>query len=285
LSNNNVFYVNATGSTVGVGSFGTTNAATLADWQAVNGAAYDQQSVYADPVFAGGDNYTPTIPAVNNTGVGVGVTTDINGTTRSATTPDAGAYEWSAPLPVTLLSFTGTESDHYNQLAWITANEINNAGFELQRSIDGATFTKLAFIATKAAAGNSTALLGYSYQDVKPFAGNNYYRLKQVDRNGNGVYSSIVLLVRNVATYTINKIYPNPAASRLNVSIASPYAVTIEMIVTDITGKPLLRFSRSMPAGTTIQNIDVSGLAAGTYILNATSATKANVQLFKFIKQ
>lgn len=93
ISNNNVIYVNATPGFTG--RYGTTNFATLANWQTANSGAYDQQSLAVDPVFADAAtaNFYPNNSAIASIGAPVGVTTDILGTTRSAGAPTPGAYE------------------------------------------------------------------------------------------------------------------------------------------------------------------------------------------------
>ncbi|KAA9325473.1 T9SS type A sorting domain-containing protein [Adhaeribacter soli] len=96
-SNNNVLYVSGGSSSSGIGYY-STNRATLADWQTANGNAYDQNSVSANPQFVNltNGNLIPTSGAVNNIGQpGTGVLQDVTGATRSTTTPDAGAYEFT----------------------------------------------------------------------------------------------------------------------------------------------------------------------------------------------
>jgi hypothetical protein len=97
-SNNNILYMNsATGTNNHLGQFGTINYTTLTDWKTANSSAYDQQSLSLDPQYASpstGD-YQPTNTLSSNTGVNVGVTSDIKGAPRSVVTPDAGAYEFS----------------------------------------------------------------------------------------------------------------------------------------------------------------------------------------------
>jgi len=98
-SNNNDLYINAPAGTNYIGSYTTTSstATTLSAWQAVNSSAWDQQSVNADPMFFGpalGD-YTPTNGLLDNMGAPLGFLTDILNASRSVTTPDIGAYEFS----------------------------------------------------------------------------------------------------------------------------------------------------------------------------------------------
>ncbi|MFN3529998.1 MAG: T9SS type A sorting domain-containing protein [Bacteroidia bacterium] len=98
VSDNNVFWNQSPGGTKVTARLGITNHLSLADWQLVNTNAFDQNSVAANPVFtntANGD-ITPLSTAVDNIGAAVGITTDLNGNTRSTTTPDAGAIEFTA---------------------------------------------------------------------------------------------------------------------------------------------------------------------------------------------
>jgi hypothetical protein len=98
-SNKNVLFMNSFSGTTGVGSFGTTNYTTLADWQAVNSAAYDQLSESTDPLFInpGAGDYTPSAISINNIGDNVGVALDITGAPRTVANPDPGAYEFTLP--------------------------------------------------------------------------------------------------------------------------------------------------------------------------------------------
>jgi len=120
-SNNNVFLMNAAGGTNGIGWY-STNQATLTDWQLVNGAVYDANSVDADPLFinVAANNFTPSSPLVDGIAdATVGVATDIFGTTR-AVTPDPGAIEFvplSCPQPsnLTAINVTSISAD----LLWI----------------------------------------------------------------------------------------------------------------------------------------------------------------------
>ena len=79
-------------------------------------------------------------------------------------------YQWmsrqSLPggtLPVSLTSFSGYKEGNSNKLLWTTASENNNNGFEVQRSSDGANFTAIGFVVSKAIGGNSTSELNYNF--------------------------------------------------------------------------------------------------------------------------
>jgi hypothetical protein len=90
----------------------------------------------------------------------------------------------NATTPVKLTSFTATAKAADAFLNWTTASEINNKGFDVERSVDGRTFESIGFVK---GAGNSTRMLNYSLTDAKAFEKTPvmYYRLKQVDFDGN----------------------------------------------------------------------------------------------------
>lgn len=95
----------------------------------------------------------------------------------------------SIPLPIELISFTGTDKGNYNLLEWKTASEINNDYFTLERSFKGIDWDILTIIN---GAGNSTSILHYASNDESPYTPITYYRLKQTDFNGTLKYSQII---------------------------------------------------------------------------------------------
>jgi hypothetical protein len=95
------------------------------------------------------------------------------------------------PLPVQLLSFTAT-ADYSNQqvdLQWLTASEINNAFFTVERSADAQSFQP---VLSRPGAGNSNTVITYNDVDPNPLMGISYYRLKQTDFDGSTTYSDVV---------------------------------------------------------------------------------------------
>ncbi|HEY4334711.1 MAG TPA: LamG-like jellyroll fold domain-containing protein [Puia sp.] len=105
----------------------------------------------------------------------------------------------SAPLPVTIAGFNAARSGSESVLQWQTATESNSREFVIERSADGKTYAEIGSVT---AAGNSHTLLNYSYTDPQPLPNNNFYRLKQVDLDGNFDYS----LVRMVSFPTTSKL-------------------------------------------------------------------------------
>jgi hypothetical protein len=283
----NVLYFGTTTGTRYFGKAGSTNYATLADWQT---AGNDLASVDADPMFVASatGNLTPANAAISGSTLHtqtVGVADDILGTTRSST-PDPGAYEFSAALPVSITHFSGSRQAAINKLTWTTATEINNAGFELQRSADGRSFSKLYFMVSKAGNGGSNSLLQYNYDDVKPFAGNSYYRLKQVDKDGKSQLSNVVVIKGAKPTsLAISSAYPNPAVQQLNLVITSPIATAVLVVITDVAGKIILQQPVTIADGDTPVAINVSKLSAGTYSAKLICNNECPPAAVQFVKQ
>jgi hypothetical protein len=188
------------------------------------------------------------------------------------------------PLPVTLVNFKGEQAGEINKLSWSTSTEVNNKGFELERSADGRTYTTITFIATKAENGNSTSLLDYAFND-RSVAGKTYYRLKQVDKDGRYNYSNVVVLNRKVSEVVLSAVYPNPTTKELNLKITSPKAEQLTIIVTDLTGKVVMRRSASVVTGDNQEQLNVSELAAGSYFIKAVCANGCETGVQKFVKQ
>ncbi len=189
-------------------------------------------------------------------------------------------------LPVTLSGFGGERQGSNNILKWTTATEANNKGFELERSIDGVNFSSLAFVQTKSNGGNSSLSHNYLYTDSKPFKGNGYYRLKQVDKDGRFNYSSVVLIKGGLSgKVQLSSVYPNPARSIINVVLNTSAKTTVNFVVTDLAGKTIMQQSSEMKAGDNTVPINIGKLAAGSYIVKAICETGCELALSRFVKQ
>jgi hypothetical protein len=189
-------------------------------------------------------------------------------------------------LPITLSDFRGVRQGGRNALSWTTQAEQNNTGFELQRSADGKNFTGLTFIASKASNGNSSSALQYHFDDAKPLSGTNYYRLKQVDKDGKSILSNIVSLKGDKATsIQLTSVYPNPALNVLNVVVASPASERINFVVTDLAGKTVMQQNRQLVVGDNNLSLDVQSLPSGSYFIKAVCNTGCETAVQKFVKQ
>jgi hypothetical protein len=98
-----------------------------------------------------------------------------------------GANPSGTGLPVKLFYFTGKKVENYSQLDWATAIEIDNEKFVVERSGDGVHFEAIGSVK---GAGNTTVRQDYQWLDKTPLSGWNYYRLKQVDFDGDIEYTN-----------------------------------------------------------------------------------------------
>jgi hypothetical protein len=112
------------------------------------------------------------------------------------------------PLPIELVDFKGKYINNQSVLSWVTASEKNNDYFILERSEDAHEFIQIGKID---GAGNSNTFLNYQFVDVKPINQVAYYRLKQVDFDGQFSYSQVIALRNNQKLNAEIKAYPNPS--------------------------------------------------------------------------
>ena len=119
------------------------------------------------------------------------------------------------PLPINLLSFEANANGHDEvELKWITSSEINNHCFEIERSKDGYNFD---LISKVKGAGNSSEELHYNLLDENPNLGISYYRLKQIDFDGDYTYSNTEIVKINRENELL--VYPNPLNVKDNLKI------------------------------------------------------------------
>lgn len=196
------------------------------------------------------------------------------------------AIDQSSTLPVSLSEFKAVKLEAGNLLSWTTAGEANSKGFELFRSTDGSHYNSLATIASKAAGGNSSAPLTYSYEDKHPLAGTTYYKLAQVDNDGKTTYSQTVLIKRlNGNKVELISVYPNPARSSVNVVVVSPSSQKISVAVVDMNGKIVKQQSLLAKAGDNAIDLNVKDLPSGTYWVKSFCDNGCKATAQKFVKQ
>lgn len=180
-------------------------------------------------------------------------------------------------LPVELTKFKATPQNNSIQLNWQTAMEQNNSHFEIEKSIDGKEFSNIGMIE---GFGTTTDIQDYTFIDENPVHGQNYYRLKQVDFDGDFEYSEIVTAEfskRNTASF-----YPNPTKDEL--TIESDISTTVNIQIYNLQGQLVKQF-------TDIQldeqhQVNLSDLNSGIYQLQLTDANSFELlQQHRIIKQ
>ena len=170
---------------------------------------------------------------------------------------------YDAALPVTIINLQAQQQKSIIKVDWTSVTEINVADYEIQRSSNALNFNTIGSLTAK---GNGTQKVNYTFNDVQPLHGDNYYRIKAVDKDGKIMYSNTVL-VNMVNDKIITVVYPNPAKDILHVETNG--SATFSLI--NQSGKILLTTNIN---GKGVFNI--SGIAAGLYYLKDNS--NANVQ-------
>ncbi|OQP53786.1 hypothetical protein A4H97_23105 [Niastella yeongjuensis] len=184
--------------------------------------------------------------------------------------PPAGA------LPVTLVDFNGTRDGSTVNLTWATKMEIDNTGFEIQRSNNGSVFETVGFVATKASGGNSSMPINYQYKETNTATGNTWYRLVQVDKNGARTVSP-VKGVRGMEDNARMTVYPNPARSG-NMNVLFSSSAIRNIVITDLSGKIVKQWNDYHN-----DNMVISGLKTGVYVLIATKKESSERQMQKIV--
>lgn len=165
-------------------------------------------------------------------------------------------------LPVKLASFNAAAFGKKVLLTWSTSSEQNAAGFRIQRSADAAGWSEAGAVPSQAINGTSSQLLQYSFYDNAPLAGNNFYRLRQLDADGREAFSDVRKVVLEEDDDV--SIFPNPANEGIWIVPGAALlnrAVTINIYSFD--GRLVKSGKAALLSAS--QYVNVSGLAAGKY--------------------
>ncbi|MCG2616971.1 T9SS type A sorting domain-containing protein [Terrimonas sp. NA20] len=197
-------------------------------------------------------------------GNGMWVATSINPSANGTRVMTSGTM---GPLPVRWLSFSGRVLEGTNRLDWETATESDNLHFEIERSSDGQAFVKIGIVPASPGGANGAA---YGFTDQQPLAGTSFYRLKQVDINGQFAYSKTIML--HAALNTTLTVYPNPTNDWITVKGLAGDAPPVYQIL-NVMGLQVK--SGIIP---TNNSLDVRSLPKGQYLL------KVNDRSAQFLK-
>ena len=168
------------------------------------------------------------------------------------------------PLPVEFVKFNGRAQSSSTLVYWSTASEENSDYYEVQRSSDGVDFKPVGRVV---AAGFSTELRNYEYVDAHPVDGYNYYRLRQVDRDGTEDYTQIIAVHFRSSSL---QVYPNPIQSEL-ISVVVPEGnILIGADLLDLSGKKVLNLQSAGSNGNAVQFALGSQVIPGSYLLRVT---------------
>ena len=172
-----------------------------------------------------------------------------------------GSGTFTAAMPVALTAFDATVERARVRLHWQTARELNNTGFEVQRSADGRSYEKLGFVPGQ---GTTATAQTYRYEDVPPAGGHYYYRLRQIDTDGTVDYSPVVTARLN-SHDDPPSLSPNPTSGRVVLNVQQATAGPLRVSIHSVSGQLLQRAQYDLAAGLHRLPLNLDHLLPGVY--------------------
>ncbi len=167
-------------------------------------------------------------------------------------------------VPVELTSFIASSNDGNVKLNWITASEINNRIFEIERKSNNSQFVTIGYVNGH---GTTTEQQDYLYIDKNPGQGTYIYRLKQLDFNGHYEYSNEVEVILAPTKFLLEQNYPNPFNPSTLIKYSIPTDGFVSLDIFNLLGQKVATLvNENMKAGRYEVNFDASGLSTGLYI-------------------
>ncbi|MBU3713515.1 MAG: T9SS type A sorting domain-containing protein, partial [Ferruginibacter sp.] len=170
---------------------------------------------------------------------------------------------FAGPLSVKLLNFTARRNGKANSLQWTATTQLRMKGFIVERSTDGKNFKSLAEIS---ATESAVTAQSYSYADLYPEKGTNYYRLRIVENSSFYKYSQI----RNIKNTGLAELIvtPNPVPSSMKLLIDAEKNERAMLVLTDLGGKKIFTRTINVVAGSNVIEIPMNQVSRGSYILS-----------------
>jgi hypothetical protein len=188
--------------------------------------------------------------------------------------------------PVQLTSFVAGKVGSRVQLAWKTATEINNFGFDVERKANEAEWETIGFVRGH---GTVNTPQSYSFSDAPPATAQGVvsYRLRQIDRDGKTEYSPVVsVTMAAVKTFGLLSAYPNPFNPTTTLSFTLPEASSVTLAIFDKTGREVARLIDNAPmnAGSYSQIFNANRLTSGDYFAWLYTGTESSVMSVSLVK-
>jgi len=212
--------------------------------------------------------------------------TTISGTPTVSLPPNTGSVIWVSEvgadfvkikalpafvLPVELIYFAASAENEDTKLSWKTASETNNEGFEIQHSSNGIDWKILDFME---GAGNSVTEKSYTFNHINPGSGNHYYRLKQMDFDGNFEFSKVrsVDFNKEINGFLLS---PNPSSTTNDIVLSfNDSFESGDLAIFDLSGKRILQRSISSQR----EIICTSDFPKGIYFVQVTSGRERMIE-------
>lgn len=264
----------------------TTNPITLS-WTGAddtNGSGIDYYTIY---VSSDQVNYSVLIPRISSTDTTFSLppdstycffvlATDRTGNKETLRPGEIKCTYLGPPLPVTWLHFRGKTVEKNNLLDWATANEQNTKQYNIERSLNGTSYSRIGIVN---AVGNSNQTNAYQYTDHDIDRLNSeymFYRLKQIDIDGKFQYSNVVRLRYNDKNTGNTIVYPNPTPGRITILVGDNALVGTMAVLYDINGRLL----ENIKITASSQPVDLGKYVNGVYFIKL-----VNNEVLKIIRQ
>lgn len=219
-------------------------------------------------------------------------------------TPPSGPFEITDALPVELTSFSASVEQNKVTLNWQTATEVNNYGFEVERTSprpspyqgegvqqlpDGRGWETIGFIE---GAGNSNSPKSYSFVDNQVASTTLSYRLKQIDIDGKFTYSKEITVEAAAlpTEFALSQNYPNPFNPVTTIKYAIPEKASrithnVSLVVYNLLGQEVATLvNEQKPAGNYEVKFDASNLASGIYLYKLQTGEFSSVKKLILMK-
>ncbi|MBK8381217.1 MAG: VCBS repeat-containing protein [Ignavibacteria bacterium] len=192
------------------------------------------------------------------------------------------------PLPVKLAEFTSVINGRNVTLNWTTAEELNNSGFDIEKSIvKGQTsegWSKIGFIS---GSGTISEPANYTFTDKDLLTGKYNYRLKQIDFNGNFEYFELAeeVSIGIPDKYELSQNYPNPFNPVTNLEYGIAKLGFVSLKIYDVLGKEVITLVNEIKEpGYYKIKFDAGKLSSGVYFYRMTAGNFVAVKKFVVMK-
>jgi len=206
-----------------------------------------------------------------------------NGVSCLITLPGSGYFNPNCS-PTVATEFTGITARAQNcsvDLRWSTGSEVNSDHFRIERSFDGISYQSIGKVV---ASGNSQTMVEYNFADNQPANGINYYRVVEVDVDGNEVVSEVANAKATCITYGITSVWPIPSNGDINIQINSQFELNASIEIVDMLGRTIKVIDATITKGSNTHTIDVSGMADAIYFVKLVDDLNRTSAIVKFVK-
>lgn len=187
-------------------------------------------------------------------------------------------------VPVELSSFSASVNGNDVTLSWMTATELNNSGFYIERSTVEENWNNLGFVEGH---GTTTETQSYTFTDRDLPAGTYNYRVKQVDFDGSFKYYNLNQEVEILAlnTYVLSQNYPNPFNPTTKIFYSVRFDVPVNISLFNVLGDKVANIVNSVhKAGSYEINFDATNLASGMYIYRMEAGEFVSIKKMMILK-